>query len=90
MGLDILVINAVPAESSKHISVVSTDDFDKTMKTNPLCDALDRPSRNSVPPAAFVITTASVVAYGFSMAILLDYVTTKVTSWLIPKHSQLL
>jgi len=76
-GLDILVVNAGRQQHREDISKVSSDDFDKTMKTN--LYALHWIAQAAVPhlPAgASVITTASVQAYEPS-AILLDYATTK-------------
>jgi NAD(P)-dependent dehydrogenase (short-subunit alcohol dehydrogenase family) len=76
-GLDILVINAGHQQSRKDISEVSTDDFDKTMKTNLYAmHWIAQAAVPHLPAGASVITTASVVAYE-PMAILLDYVTTK-------------
>ena len=76
-GLDILVINAGHQQSRKDISEVSTDDFDKTMKTNLYAmHWIAQAAIPHLPAGASVITTASVVAYE-PMAILLDYVTTK-------------
>jgi len=76
-GLDILVVNAGRQQHREDISKVTSDDFDKTMKTN--LYALHWIAQAAVPhlPAgASVITTASVQAYEPS-AILLDYATTK-------------
>ncbi|WP_229722957.1 SDR family oxidoreductase [Xylophilus rhododendri] len=76
-GLDILVINAGRQQNRKDISQVTTEDFDKTLKTN--LYALHWIAQAAVPhlPAgAAVITTASIQAYEPS-AILLDYATTK-------------
>ena len=76
-GLDILVINAGHQQSRKDISEVSTDDFDKTMKTNLYAmHWIAQAAIPYLPAGASVITTASVVAYE-PMANLLDYVTTK-------------
>jgi NAD(P)-dependent dehydrogenase (short-subunit alcohol dehydrogenase family) len=76
-GLDILVINAGHQQNRKEISEVSTDDFDKTMKTNLYAmHWIAQAAVPHLPAGASVITTASVVAYE-PMAILLDYVTTK-------------
>jgi NAD(P)-dependent dehydrogenase (short-subunit alcohol dehydrogenase family) len=76
-GLDILVINAGHQQSRKDISEVSSDDFDKTMKTNLYAmHWIAQAAVPHLPAGASVITTASVVAYE-PMAILLDYVTTK-------------
>lgn len=76
-GLDILVINAGRQQYRENISEVSSEDFDKTLKTN--LYAMHWISQAAVPhlPAgASVITTASIQAYDPS-AILLDYATTK-------------
>jgi NAD(P)-dependent dehydrogenase (short-subunit alcohol dehydrogenase family) len=76
-GLDILVVNAARQQYRETIEALSSDDFDKTMKTN--LYALHWIAQAAVPhmPAgAAVITTASVQAYQPS-AILLDYATTK-------------
>lgn len=76
-GLDILVINAGRQQYRERIEELSTDDFDKTMKTN--LYALHWIARAAVPhmPAgSAVITTASIQAYQPS-PILLDYATTK-------------
>lgn len=76
-GLDILVINAGHQQNRKDISEVSTDDFDKTMKTNLYAmHWIAQAAVPHLPAGASVITTASVVAYK-PMAILLDYATTK-------------
>lgn len=76
-GLDILVINAGRQQYREDISEVSSEDFDKTLKTN--LYAMHWIAQEAVPhlPAgASVITTASIQAYDPS-AILLDYATTK-------------
>lgn len=76
-GLDILVINAGRQQYRETIDDLSTQDFDRTMKTN--LYALHWIAQAAVPhlPAgASVITTASIQAYQPS-AILLDYATTK-------------
>jgi len=76
-GLDILVVNAGRQQFRESIDEVSTQDFDRTLKTN--LYALHWITQAAVPhlPAgAAVITTASVQAYEPS-AILLDYATTK-------------
>lgn len=76
-GLDILVINAGRQQFRDDISALSSEDFDKTLKTN--LYALHWIAQAAVPhlPAgASVITTASVQAYEPS-DILLDYATTK-------------
>ena len=76
-GLDILVINAARQQYRDDISELSTDDFDKTMKTN--LYALHWIAQAATPhlkPGSSVITTASIQAYDPS-PILLDYATTK-------------
>lgn len=76
-GLDILVINAGRQQYREKIEELSTDDFDKTIKTN--LYALHWIAQAAVPhmPAgSSVITTASIQAYQPS-PILLDYATTK-------------
>lgn len=76
-SLDILVINAGRQQYRERIEELSTDDFDKTMKTN--LYALHWIAQAAVPhmPAgSAVITTASIQAYQPS-PILLDYATTK-------------
>jgi NAD(P)-dependent dehydrogenase (short-subunit alcohol dehydrogenase family) len=76
-GLDILVINAGRQQARESIDKVTTDDFDRTMKTN--LYALHWIAQAAVPhlePGSSVITTASVQAYEPS-PILLDYATTK-------------
>jgi NAD(P)-dependent dehydrogenase (short-subunit alcohol dehydrogenase family) len=76
-GLDILVVNAARQQFRENVLEVSTDDFDRTMKTN--LYALHWTVQAAVPhlpPGAAVITTASIQAYEPS-DILLDYATTK-------------
>ncbi|MCZ7497305.1 SDR family oxidoreductase [Agrobacterium tumefaciens] len=76
-GLDVLVINAGRQQYREAIEELSTEDFDKTMKTN--LYALHWITQAAVPhmPAgSAVITTASIQAYQPS-PILLDYATTK-------------
>ncbi|MET3649928.1 SDR family oxidoreductase [Phyllobacterium ifriqiyense] len=76
-GLDILIVNAGRQQYREKIEELSTDDFDKTMKTN--LYALHWIAQAAVPhmPAgSSVITTASIQAYEPS-PILLDYATTK-------------
>lgn len=76
-GLDILVINAGRQQFRDDVQALSSDDFDRTMKTN--LYALHWIAQAAVPhlPAgASVITTASIQAYDPS-AMLLDYATTK-------------
>jgi NAD(P)-dependent dehydrogenase (short-subunit alcohol dehydrogenase family) len=76
-GLDILVINAGRQQFRKSVEQVSSEDFDRTLKTN--LYAMHWIVQAAVPyleAGASVITTASVQAYEPS-AILLDYATTK-------------
>lgn len=76
-GIDILVINAGRQQFREDISEVTSEDFDKTLKTN--LYALHWIAQAAVPhlpSGASVITTASVQAYDPS-DILLDYATTK-------------
>ncbi|CAN5791118.1 SDR family oxidoreductase [soil metagenome] len=76
-GLDILVINAGRQQNREDISKVSSEDFDKTMKTNLYAmHWIAQAAVPHLPPGAAVITTASIQAYDPS-AILLDYATTK-------------
>lgn len=76
-GLDILVINAGRQQSRADISKVSSDDFDRTMKTNLYAmHWIAQAAVPHLPPGASVITTASVQAYEPS-ATLLDYATSK-------------
>lgn len=76
-GLDILVVNAGRQQWREHVEELSTEDFDRTMKTNLyalhwICQA----ASPHLPPGAAVITTASIQAYQPS-PVLLDYATTK-------------
>lgn len=76
-GLDILVINAGRQQYREKIEELTTEDFDRTMKTN--LYALHWIAQAAVPhlkAGASVITTASIQAYQPS-PILLDYATTK-------------
>lgn len=76
-GLDILVVNAARQQFRESVLELTTEDFDKTLKTN--LYALHWIAQAAVPhlPAgAAVITTASIQAYEPS-PILLDYATTK-------------
>jgi NAD(P)-dependent dehydrogenase (short-subunit alcohol dehydrogenase family) len=76
-GLDILVINAGRQQNREDISKVSSDDFDRTMKTNLYAmHWIAQAAVPHLPAGASVITTASIQAYDPS-AILLDYATTK-------------
>ncbi len=76
-GLDILVINAGRQQFRDNVSEVSSEDFDKTLKTNLYAmHWITQAAVKHLPAGASVITTASVQAYDPS-AILLDYATTK-------------
>lgn len=76
-GLDILVINAGQQQNRESIDQVTTEDFDKTMKTNLYAmHWIAQAATPHLPAGAAVITTASIQAYQPS-AILLDYATTK-------------
>jgi len=76
-GLDILVINAGRQQYRESIAEVSSEDFDRTMKTNLYAmHWIAQAAVPHLPAGASVITTASVQAYDPS-AILLDYATTK-------------
>lgn len=76
-GLDILVVNAGRQQFRKSVEEVSSEDFDRTLKTN--LYALHWIVQAAVPhleAGASIITTASIQAYEPS-TILLDYATTK-------------
>lgn len=76
-GLDILVINAARQQARKSVEDVTSEDFDKTMKTNLYAlHWLTRAAVPHLPPGASIIATTSVQAYDPS-AHLLDYATTK-------------
>ena len=76
-GLDILVVNAGRQQTRPSIAEVSSEDFDKTMKTNLYAlHWLAQAAVPHLPPGASVITTASIQAFEPS-AQLLDYATTK-------------
>ena len=76
-GLDILVINAARQQFRESIAELTSEDFDKTMKTNLYAlHWIAQAATPHLPPGAAVITTASIQAYDPS-AILLDYATTK-------------
>ena len=76
-GLDVLVINAGHQQYREDVGEVSTEDFDRTMKTNLYAmHWIVQAAVPHLPAGAAVITTASVQAYEPS-AILLDYATTK-------------
>jgi len=76
-GLDILVVNAGRQQYRESVGEVSTEDFDRTMKTNLYAlHWIVQAAVPHLPAGAAVITTASIQAYEPS-AILLDYATTK-------------
>jgi NAD(P)-dependent dehydrogenase (short-subunit alcohol dehydrogenase family) len=76
-GLDLLVINAGRQQNREDISKVTSEDFDRTMKTNLYAmHWIAQAAVPHLPAGASVITTASIQAYDPS-AILLDYATTK-------------
>ena len=76
-GLDILVINAGRQQNRPDISKVTSEDFDRTMKTNLYAmHWIAQAAVPHLPAGASIITTASIQAYEPS-AILLDYATTK-------------
>ncbi|WP_312407703.1 SDR family oxidoreductase [Rhizobium sp.] len=76
-GLDILVINAGRQQFREDISKLTSEDFDKTLKTNLYAmHWIAQAAVGHLPAGSAVITTASVQAYDPS-AILLDYATTK-------------
>lgn len=76
-GLDILVINAGRQQYREQIEELTTEDFDRTMKTNLYAlHWITQAAVAHLPAGASIITTASVQAYQPS-AILLDYATTK-------------
>ncbi|TRC98331.1 SDR family oxidoreductase [Mesorhizobium sp. WSM4303] len=76
-GLDILVINAGRQQYRESIEELTTDDFDKTMKTNLYAlHWIAQAAAPHLPAGASIITTASIQAYDPS-ALLLDYATTK-------------
>jgi hypothetical protein len=76
-GLDVLVINAGRQQHRDAIAEVSSEDFDRTMKTNVYAmHWIAQAAVPHLPAGASIITTASVQAYDPS-EILLDYATTK-------------
>jgi hypothetical protein len=76
-GLDILVINAGRQQFRERVEAVSSDDFDRTLKTNLYAlHWIVQAAAPHLPAGAAIITTASIQAYDPS-AILLDYATTK-------------
>lgn len=76
-GLDIVVINAGRQQFRNEISELTSQDFDKTIKTNLYAlHWIAQTAAPLLPAGAAVITTASIQAYQPS-EILLDYATTK-------------
>ncbi|MFC3058666.1 SDR family oxidoreductase [Paenirhodobacter populi] len=76
-GLDILVVNAARQQFREDIAELSSEDFDKTVKTNLYAmHWIIQTAVPHLPPGASIITTSSVQAYD-SSAILLDYAMTK-------------
>ncbi|CDP53672.1 Dehydrogenase [Devosia sp. DBB001] len=76
-GLDILVINAARQQTRPSVDVISSDDFDQTMKTNLYAlHWIVQAALPHLPPGAAVITTASIQSFEPSPH-LLDYATTK-------------
>jgi len=76
-GLDILVNNAARQQAAASIEDISTDDFDRTMKTNLYALFwLTKAALAHLKAGGAIINTASVVAYEPSET-LLDYSTTK-------------
>jgi len=76
-GLDVLIINAGRQQNREDISKVTSEDFDRTMKTNVYAmHWIAQAAVPHLPAGAAVITTASIQAYDPS-EILLDYATTK-------------
>lgn len=76
-GLDILVINAARQQARESVEDVTSEDFDKTLKTNLYAlHWMTRAALPHLPPGASIITTTSIQAYEPSGQ-LLDYATTK-------------
>ncbi|WP_159993602.1 SDR family oxidoreductase [Roseomonas sp. 18066] len=76
-GLDTLVVNAGRQQTRPNVEAVTSEDFDRTLKTNLYAlHWIVQAAVPLLPPGAAVITTASVQAYEPS-AILIDYATTK-------------
>ncbi|XAE40953.1 SDR family oxidoreductase [Nguyenibacter vanlangensis] len=76
-GLDILVVNAGRQQFRETLEALSSEDFDRTMKTNLYALYwITQAAMPHLPPGASVIATASVQAYHPSEN-LLDYATTK-------------
>ena len=76
-GLDILVVNAGHQQTRESIDKVTSEDFDKTMKTNLYAmHWITQAAVPHLPPGAAIINTTSIQAYDPSPT-LLDYATTK-------------
>jgi NAD(P)-dependent dehydrogenase (short-subunit alcohol dehydrogenase family) len=76
-GLDILVVNAGRQQFRESVKELSSEDFDRTLKTNLYAmHWIVQAAAPHLQAGASIITTASVQAYDPS-AIVLDYATTK-------------
>jgi NAD(P)-dependent dehydrogenase (short-subunit alcohol dehydrogenase family) len=76
-GLDILVNNAAKQTSRPDIADISTDQFDRTMRTNLYAMFwITKAALKFMPPGSAIINTTSVQAYHPSES-LVDYATTK-------------
>ena len=76
-GLDILVNNAAKQTTQSDIADITTEQFDRTVKTNLYAMFwITKAALKFMPPGAAIINTTSVQAYHASEA-LVDYATTK-------------
>ena len=76
-GLDILVNNAGKQTNQPDIADITSEQFDRTLKTNLYAMFwITKAAIPHMPPGASIVNTASVVAYN-PPAILVDYSTTK-------------